>query len=164
MLVSNFITSFFSTAMTTIGKEPSHLGEPQPIDTVVDTALHTAGGSSAQVESVFSWGSYFQAIGVMCLLLAVLWGAVWAIRRYGKFNFIPSPVNLPRDALKMEAQLPLGSKKGLAVIKFLDRRLLLGITEQNIILLKDTGIYNERDAQEFEQLLKGAGQHDSEVT
>ncbi len=134
------------------------------IDTNTESSLHTLSTTDNHVDTSFSWGGYFQAIGVMCILLAVLWGAVWVVRRYGKFNFIPSPSALPRDALKMEGQLPLGPKKGLVVIRFLDRRLLLGITEQNIILLKDTGLHDERDTQEFEKLLYGAGQHDSEKT
>ena len=136
--------------------------EKSNFDTSTEVTIDTINTTEPQVDSAFSWGGYFQAIGVMCILLAVLWGAVWAVRRYGKFNFIPSPSALPRDALKMEGQLPLGSKKGLVVIRFLDRRLLLGITEQNIILLKDTGLHDERDTQEFERLLNGAVQHDSE--
>lgn len=163
MIVLSLFTSFFSAIASTGEIQSSH-SELSSMDKALDSGVQAVGEAASHAETVFSWGGYFQAIGLMCLLLAALWGAVWLVRRYGKFNFIPSPVALPRDALRMEAQLPLGAKKGLAVIKFLDRRLLLGITEKNIVLLKDTGIYNERDAQEFEQLLKGAEQHDSETT
>lgn len=156
------ISSLFSTIAVVQENKGSNVDKFSKVDTVVDQAIHTANEVATHADATFSWGNYFQAIGFMCLLLAGLWGAVWLVRRYGKFNFIPSPTALPRDALRMEAQLPLGAKTGLAVIKFLDRRLLIGITEKNIILLKDTILYNERDAQGFEHLLNGAEQHDSE--
>lgn len=88
-------------------------------------------------QTTFSWSSYVQALGIMCLLLAALWFAVWAIRRYGKFNFLPRPGSLPRDCLVMEAQMPLGPRKGLMVVRFMNHRLLLGVTEQQISLLKE---------------------------
>lgn len=156
------ITSLFSTIAVNQENQGTSLEDISKVDTIVDQAIHTASEVVTHADTTFSWSNYFQAIGFMCLLLAGLWGAVWLVRRYGKFNFIPSSTALPRDALRMESQLPLGAKKGLAVIKFLDRRLLIGITEKNIILLKDIAIYNERDAQDFEQLLNGAEQHDSE--
>lgn len=106
--------------------------------------------AQAAVETTFSWGGYFQAIGALCLLLAALWAAVWLIRRYGKFNFIPRPGSLPRDALVMEAQLPLGPKRGLMVVRFLNKRLLLGVTEHRISLLTEEKADNERRQKNFQ--------------
>ena len=45
----------------------------------------------ADPAPLFSWGGYFQAVGFMCLLLALLWLAVWTVRRSGKFRFLPMP-------------------------------------------------------------------------
>lgn len=88
-------------------------------------------------EPVFSWSGYFEAIGIMLLLLGCLWLILWIIRRYGKLNFLPAAGALPRDALRMEAQLPLGPRKGLVVVRFLNERLLLGVTEHHITLLAE---------------------------
>lgn len=94
-------------------------------------------------QTTFSWSGYLQALGIMCLLMAGLWFAVWAIRRYGKFNFLPRPGSLPRDSLVMEAQMPLGPRKGLMVVRFMNRRLLLGVTDQRISLLTEEKTDNE---------------------
>lgn len=91
----------------------------------------------------FSWGGYFQAIGFMCLLLGLLWLAIWAVRRSGRFNFLTVPGAFPRDGLRLEAQLPLGGKKNLVVVRFLNRRILLGVAEQQITLLKETELYDD---------------------
>ncbi len=114
----------------------------------VPTVGEGAGGAvlpappSADI-SMFSWGGYFQAIGFMCLLLGLLWLAVWAVRRSGKFNFLPVPGAFPRDGLRLEAQLPLGGKKNLVVVRFLNRRILLGVAEQQITLLKEMELYDD---------------------
>lgn len=113
-------------------------------------------------QNSFSWSGYFQAIGLLCLLLAILWFAVWMIRKYGKFNFLPRPGSLPKDSLVMEAQMPLGPKKGLMVIRFLDRRLLLGVTEHNITLLTEDTAANAQKNKDFQSFLPVAASSDSD--
>lgn len=108
----------------------------------------------ANAQSTFTWGGYIQALGILCLLLAALWFAVWCIRRYGKFNFIPRPGALPKDALIMEAQMPLGPKKGLMVVRFLNRRLLLGVTEHQISLITEENANHERPANKFQGIME----------
>ena len=83
----------------------------------------------------FTWGGYLQGIGVMFLLLAVLWFHVRLLRRYGRFNFIPRQGSLPRDAFFMEAQMPVGPRKCLMVVRFMQKRYLLAVTEQQISLI-----------------------------
>ena len=107
-------------------------------------------------QSSFSWGSYIQAVGILFLLVAVLWLAVWLARRFGKFNFLPRPGALPRDALVMEAQLPLGPRKGLMVVRFLNRRLLLGVTDQQITLLTEEQAQHEPENADFKQIMEEA--------
>ncbi len=118
---------------------------------------------AANAQSAFSWGGYFQALGILCILLALLWFAVWCIRRYGKFNFIPRPGALPKDALIMEAQMPLGPKKGLMVVRFLNRRLLLGVTEHQISLITEENASHERPANNFQGIMESM-QHGSSHT
>lgn len=128
------------------------------VDVVSDKAFSEAANvgvniASPQAQTVshsaFSWSGYFQAIGILCLLLAILWFAVWCIRKYGKFNFLPRPGALPRDSLVMEAQMPLGPRKGLMVVRFLNRRLLLGVTEHQISLITEEDARYERPANDF---------------
>lgn len=82
---------------------------------------------------------------------------LWLLRRYGKFNFLPRPGSLPRDALVMEAQMPLGPRKGLTVVRFMGRRLLLGVTEQTITLLaSEDSVPHENESKSFRQVLDDA--------
>lgn len=107
-------------------------------------------------QSAFTWGGYAQAIGILFLLLGVLWLAVWLARRFGKFNFLPRPGALPRGALVMEAQLPLGPRKGLMVVRFLNKRLLLGVTDQRITLLSEEEAHHEPPENPFQQVMDKA--------
>ena len=93
---------------------------------------------------------------ILFLLVAVLWLAVWLARRFGKFNFLPRPGALPRDALVMEAQLPLGPRKGLMVVRFLNKRLLLGVTDQQITLLTEEQAQHEPENADFKQIMEEA--------
>ncbi len=106
--------------------------------------------------SDFTWGGYFQSIGILLVLLAALWAVVWLLRKYGRFNFIPRPGAFPHDGLRLEAQLPLGPRKGLSVVRFLDKRLLLGVTDKQITLLQEIGDHDENDSKNFRKLLEEA--------
>ena len=85
----------------------------------------------------FTWSGYLQGIGLMFLLLAVLWFLVRLLRRYGRFNFIPRQGSLPRDAFFMEAQMPVGPRKCLMVVRFMQKRFLLAVTEQHISVVTE---------------------------
>lgn len=131
------------------------------VDGAVGSAAHEAAAAVAEPAAVlgqssFSWGSYIQAVGILFLLVAVLWLAVWLARRFGKFNFLPRPGSLPRDALVMEAQLPLGPRKGLMVVRFLNKRLLLGVTDQQITLLTEEQAKHEPENADFQQVMEEA--------
>ncbi len=119
-------------------------------DVAGSAAAHGAslGGSS------FSWGGYAQAVGILFLLVALLWLVVWLVRRFGKFNFLPRPGALPKGALVMEAQLPLGPRKGLMVVRFLNRRLLLGVTDQHITLLTEEQAQHEPQNKDFQHVME----------
>ena len=134
-----------------------------PISAAPDAAAQAAAQApqaatlpAVPVETVFTWSGYFQAIGVMLLLLAALWGLVWLVRRYGKFNFLPQPGSLPRDALRLEAQLPLGPRKSIAVVRFLNKRVLLGVTDHQITLLTETEDGHAQDTADFKEAMEAA--------
>ncbi len=114
------------------------------------------------MESAFTWGGYFQAIGTLLILLAVLWGVVWLVRRYGRFNFLPKPGAFPRDGLRLESQLPLGPRKGLMVVRFLNKRLLLGVTDHQITLLKETADEDDKNNMDFKDVMEMAQRQKSD--
>ncbi|MBO4300621.1 MAG: flagellar biosynthetic protein FliO, partial [Desulfovibrio sp.] len=116
----------------------------------MDVALQ----GTAQAAPVFTWGGYIQALGLLFVLVALFCLALWLARRFGRFRFLPRPGSLPRDALLMEAQLPLGPRKGLMVVRFLNKRLLLGVTEQHISLLSEEQAENDPDSANFETIME----------
>jgi flagellar protein FliO/FliZ len=110
---------------------------------------------AAPVAGVFSWSGYFYAIGALCLILGALWGVLWLMRRSGKFRFMPSHNTFPREALRIEAQIPLGPRRGLMVVRFLNKRLLLGLSDQQINLLSEAE-YDGQATADFSKVLETA--------
>ena len=115
-----------------------------------------AGGKPAMGNS-FTWGSYFQSIGVMIFLLVGLWFVLRLIKRAkgpGRphFSFVKSA--LSRDDLSLEAQLPLGQNKNISVVRFLNKRLVLGVTDHQITLLDEAAIHEQHSqTPDFQALL-----------
>lgn len=133
----SIMTSFFLAQNGTSALSP-----------VVEEPAQAAAAIGQAAAPAFTWGGYFQAIGYMILLLLLLWGVLWAIRRYGKFNCLPLPGAFPKDGLRMEAQLAFGPRRGLMVVRYLNRRLLLGVTDHQITLLKDTALEQRENEDE----------------
>ena len=111
--------------------------------------------SAMSAAGAFSWSGYFYAIGALCLILGALWGVLWLMRRSGKFRFMPSYSAFPRDALRIEAQIPLGQRRGLMVVRFLNKRLLLGLSDQQIHLLSEAE-YDGQPSANFSKALEAA--------
>jgi len=101
-------------------------------------------GETVPPETLFSWGSYFQAIAVMFLLLGILWLGLHLLRRSGKFSFLQNTASLGRSALSIESQITIAPKKSLVVVRFLGNHILLGVTEHNITFLKEVPIHDDQ--------------------
>jgi flagellar protein FliO/FliZ len=117
--------------------------------------------SAAPAPEAFSWSGYFYAIGALCLILGALWGVLWLMRRSGKFRFMPSYNTFPRDALRIEAQIPLGPRRGLMVVRFLNKRLLLGLSDQQINLLSEAE-YDGQTSADFSKALEAADRQETD--
>ena len=110
----------------------------------------------------FTWGAYFQAIGILIALLALFWFVLRLIRKVGSGRFLPTASSFSRRDLGLEAQLPLGRDQSLQVVRYLDKRLLLGVTEQQITLLDSDEIidregdtpHDEHKISEFRRILE----------
>lgn len=111
------------------------------------------GLSPKQGEEIpaFTWGNYFKAIGIMLLLLVLFWYVLKMVRKVGNGRFLPSQKLLPRNSMYMEGQLPLGQGKSIIIVRVLNERLVLGVTEKNINLLTKTGMNH---AESFEELMR----------
>jgi flagellar protein FliO/FliZ len=79
-----------------------------------------------------SWSSYFEALGILFLILAALWALLWFLKKRGGGIFAgPAPL------MRLESRLALGPKKWLYVVRYMDRRLMLGVSDKSITLLAD---------------------------
>lgn len=94
-------------------------------------------------SSMASWGGYFEALAWLCFALALLWFVLWFIKRRGG-------VHLPgtSPAMRIESRLALGPKKWIIVTRYLDRRLVLGVTEQSISLITEIPLDDEAEGEE----------------
>ncbi len=92
----------------------------------------------ARPEGLVSWGGYFQALAVLCLIIAALWAGLWYLKRRGGLR-LPGMSN----DLAVESRMSLGPKKNLMVVRFLNKRLLLGVTDQQITLLTELSDHDD---------------------
>jgi flagellar protein FliO/FliZ len=93
----------------------------------------SAGNATGMLQSgEIVWGGYLQMLGTVFLLLAILFLAFYLLKKFGPRAGL-SVFN--RGDLKMEAQLPLGPKRSVVVVRFLNKRLVVGVTETQINLL-----------------------------
>lgn len=98
---------------------------------------------SALPDVNLSWSGYFEALAILCFVLALLWGALWLMKRARSGSgFLASSA----PGMRIESRLALGPKKWILVVRYLDRRLLVGVTEQTISLLTDMPVEEEAAA------------------
>jgi flagellar protein FliO/FliZ len=137
--------------------------EPAPAPSAVFSNLSDPrpNAASAPAAGAFSWSGYFYAIGALCLVLGALWGVLWLMRRSGRFRFMPAYNTFPRDALRIEAQIPLGPRRGLMVVRFLNKRLLLGLSDQQIHLLSEAE-YDGQTSADFSRALEAAERQETD--
>lgn len=99
--------------------------------------------------AAFSWSNYFFVVGGLFLLLAFLWLIVWTLRKRGA---LPGGNMFGRNSFKIEASLPLGPKKALILVRFLNSRFLLGVTDHQISLVKELEVNEGQAKTNKEQL------------
>ncbi|MBI9089835.1 MAG: flagellar biosynthetic protein FliO [Desulfobacterium sp.] len=78
-------------------------------------------------------GGYFQSLTIIFVILGFLGLVLWGIKRYGaRFGF--NRFHQDRD-LCLEDHISLGPKRDACVIRYKDKRFLLGVTDHGISLL-----------------------------
>lgn len=127
MLSSVFVaaTEQGATGIPHISPTPYVAPAKQPIVQQVTQLTESAN------HSAFSFGSYFEALAILFLVLAILWLFVAFFRRKsGTFS-----KSLP--SMRIESRLAIAPKKWIIVAKVMDKRLVLGITDQQITMLTE---------------------------
>ena len=94
---------------------------------------------SGLTDISLSWGSYFEALAVICVVLAILWAAVWLLKRRRGTSLFASTA----PSMRVENRLALGPKKWLFVVRCMEKRLVLGVTDKSISLLSETPLTEE---------------------
>ena len=96
---------------------------------------------SALPDINLSWKGYFEALALLCFLLALVLGMLFLFRRLSRGGGLFAASSAP--GMKIETRMALGPKKYLLVVRYLDRRLVLGVTEQKISLLAQIALEEE---------------------
>ncbi len=90
---------------------------------------------AAQGAAAASYGPGLGSLAAIGLVLALLFGAAWLIRR-GSFGL--GLLGKPRAlAFSVETAFSLGERRSLAVVSVEGRRLLLGLTPATISLITE---------------------------
>lgn len=100
--------------------------------------------ATGYTDASFTWGGYFGALAVMFFFLALLWFVLRFLKRSGSLRYFGSAPDL-----QVEGRFVLGPKKNLVVVRYHDKRLLLGVTDQQITTL----LAEDLDAEELENSL-----------
>jgi flagellar protein FliO/FliZ len=101
-----------------------------------------SGSALALPEVTLSWKGYFEALAILCFLLFGFFSLLWLLKRFSRGGL---RFGAGGPDLRVESRLALGPKKWVMVVRYLDKRLLLGVTEQNITLLTAMPLEAEPD-------------------
>ncbi|WP_246287822.1 flagellar biosynthetic protein FliO [Desulfolutivibrio sulfoxidireducens] len=98
----------------------------------------------AAAQSVYGLTSVAAQMAMaLLLLLAVIFVAFWLIKRFGpRMGLAVSGKN---SGLKFLGQLPLGPKRSLVLVRFLNKVLVLGVTEHSINLITEIDESHDRE-------------------
>ncbi|MEZ0575694.1 flagellar biosynthetic protein FliO [Halodesulfovibrio aestuarii] len=122
----------------------------------IDSSAEIVNGTSPAVPEVVGWGSYIQAIGILLLLLGGLYGLLWFVKKVGMNKGFRGKKG-GKLTLDIEERFHLAPKKQLVVVRFLNKRLLLGVTDHQINLLSETETEDDSsdssDTKEFKKIM-----------
>ncbi|TDT86355.1 flagellar biosynthetic protein FliO [Pseudodesulfovibrio indicus] len=96
------------------------------------------------LPAVDSGTTFLTTAGYLCLLLGVIFLAYWLLRRYG----VPGALTTGKDGPRLRNRLMLGNRQSVAVVRYRDRDLLLGVTEHAITLLSESEAAPEEERPE----------------
>ncbi|MDR2502794.1 MAG: flagellar biosynthetic protein FliO [Deltaproteobacteria bacterium] len=117
---------------------------PRSLPAAPETQATTAQAKTEALGTLpeYSLSGYFSGLSFLFVLLALLWFGARFLRRQGALRLFGQT-----PGLEVESRLSLGPKKNLLVLRYRDKRLLLGLTEHHISLL-DSSFAEDEDAPE----------------
>jgi flagellar protein FliO/FliZ len=95
-----------------------------------------------------------EVAGVLFLILGIILAGFWLLRRYGPKTGLGV---FQRGGLAVEGHLGLGPKRSLVVVRFLNTRLVLGVTESSITLLKEVDLDHADPGKDFAKTMEKEG-------
>jgi flagellar biosynthetic protein FliO len=108
----------------TVENPPAQTNAPLPF-------MKNEEAQSAEAPSAV--GLLFRTVGALLLIVGLILAAAWAMRRFSGGRFMNKDGEAPQ--LAVLSTIPLGDRRSLSVVKFGERTLLLGSTQQAITLL-----------------------------
>jgi len=97
------------------------------------TTATKATDTAMQLPAVDSGTAVLTTAGYLFLLLGVIFLAYWLLKRYG----VPGALSGGADAPRLISRLMLGNRQSVAVVRFRDKDMVLGVTEDRITLLAE---------------------------
>jgi flagellar protein FliO/FliZ len=106
----------------------------------MQTAAQNATASVARTatDAAWSWSGYFEALALVCFLLALLWLLMRVLVKRGG---APGMLTAARG-LHVESRLSLGPKQWILLLRCPDRRLLIGVTDHAVTVLAELATEN----------------------
>lgn len=112
--------------------------------------------NATEASPVIDTGSsIFITAGYLCLILGVIFLAFWLLRRYGPYG--ASPTGGGKYTPTLLGRLLLGNRQQVAVVRFQEKILVLGVTEERINLLTETGVEQEDEEEDSSLAMNFAG-------
>jgi len=87
-----------------------------------------------QLPAVDTGGMVLTTLGYLCLLLGVIFLAYWLLKRLG---FHGMGIRSGSGAPRLLTRLMLGNRQSVAVVRYRDKDMVLGVTEEHISLLRE---------------------------
>ena len=87
-----------------------------------------------QLPQVDSGTALLTTAGYLFLLLGVIFLAYWLLRRFG----VPGSLSNGKNGPRLVSRLMLGNRQAVAVVRYKDRDLILGVTDDHITLLTES--------------------------
>jgi flagellar protein FliO/FliZ len=106
-------------------------------------------------------GAWLTMAGGLFIILALLLAMVWLLKRYGPKAGLGM---FQRGDLKLEGQLGLGPKKSVAVVRFLNKVMVLGVTDSRITLLTEIEEDHDQSDHTFHKNLQQARRKDDSTS
>ena len=112
---------------------------------------NTLGAAAPAAQNDFGLsGVAIQMALALLLLLGVIFVAYLLLKKFGPRMGLPAR----SESLKIVGQLAIGPKRSVVLVRFLNRVLVLGVTEHNINLLTEAKTDHDAPELDFNDLLR----------